>query len=133
MTYTLASTALCTLAELQQQCNLDPADTSKADLLTGLINGYSARAERILGFHVLSATYLERYTLRPNQKMLRLNNQPLASVDFIVYGTGPAMSVAYSGAAIEARVSVTATGLRLRTTNASGVATATDQIGRAHV
>jgi hypothetical protein len=126
---TLAGHALCTLAELHRQCNIPTSDTAKDDLMIALINGLTMRAERLLGFHVGSATYLERYTLTPqigNAITVLLNNRPVTSIDFVRWGKGPALGVMYSGAGIEATVACTTTGIRLRSVAADGTETITE-------
>lgn len=129
-TVSLDAYALSDLASLKLHMRV----TSSTDdtLMTTLLNAISAEIERVTGRQFKARD--RRIWLNLNgQKRLVIPNPPIQSVYRIAYGTNNALSIQYTGAAIEARATVyrnpespDAGGIRLVSYASTGARTSTD-------
>jgi hypothetical protein len=122
----LSPYTLVSLNEVRSQLNIASTDTAKIAVLEGLIEQDSELIELMIGYKVLSRSYIEKYTVNPGEKYLRIKNKPIISVEKITFGTDDALTIKFiSATAVSARVYTTDTGLTLNTVADTGVATVT--------
>lgn len=102
-TVTLSSTALTTLASVKRLMNISV--TTYDTILTELINQVSARIERETGRKFAAANYNE-WINPAGEEWITVRNWPIIRVDRVRYSSESAIAATYSGADIEAAVSV---------------------------
>lgn len=129
-TVTLAAYALTDLDSAKRHMRI----TSSTDdtLITQLINSVSAEIERVTG-RQFAARDRRLWLNVKGQRRLVLPNPPLQTVYRLAYGAATALSIQYTGAAIEARTTVyrspespDAGGIKLVSYSSTGARTVTD-------
>ena len=121
-TVTLSQYALTTLSSLERYLRITASGNDT--LLTEIINGVSARIERIAGRSFKARDYYEWANAR-NNDILPLTNYPVISVSRVAYGRADALAVSYSGSGLRATVQVNSDTIKLVTTSSVGVVTTT--------
>jgi len=122
MAVTLASDALCTLAQAKRANRV--SGNLYDDELTELINIVTDRAKRVIGTGIAAANYREWYA-GDQEATIILKHRPLIYVERVGYGQENGIEIQYTGSAIRAMVQVYEDGVRTVSTASDGTQTTT--------
>jgi len=113
--------ALSTLASVKTYLNI--SGTSDDGRLTAILNGVSARIERITQRTYAATDYVERANIFRTESRYQLRQTPVIQVRGLHWGKANAIQLSYSGAAVTASVQTTPTACICRTVSVAGVVT----------